>query len=151
MKRRPIRKRQRGGSRLGIHANALKLDAELTDRFCKYVRRGIAPETVADYLRIDRTTFWRWLQLGQTYAENEGQPEEYLVYYAFRQEYLKARARFLMKVTKELLRPDASPKHVKRAVEILRRRDPKQWVAPIRKWEEVMDDDNHQHPDVRYL
>lgn len=142
-------RRQAARQWVGIKAHRLRLSEDLIEEFCALVRDGVAPDTAADKLRVSRTTFRRWLRLGEHFEENEGEPEEYLLYAAFRQSYREARADFLIKLTEESLREDASPRHVRRALEILRRRDAENWCAPAMDRSSMPDE--IPEADMRYL
>ena len=88
------RRRQAALQWRGIKAHRLRLNEELIHDFCELVREGVAPETVADKLRLGRRTYQNWLGRGQQFEENYGEPEEDMIYAAFTQEFREARPVF---------------------------------------------------------
>ncbi len=121
---------------------------EVKDGFCRLIRRGLPPETACDRIGISHSAFWNWIRRARTYDENGGEPEHYRDYSIFARAYRKARSIFLGRMIDEALIKDAEPKHWRRALEILQRRDQGNWAC-----QRGADDDGDDvyDPDDRYL
>lgn len=99
---------------------ALKLDETLIRRFCRIILKGLPLDGCCDYLGINPSTFYAWLDKGKKYLDGGNKPPENKIYGLFVHHIRKAFGRYRLRMN---IRAHKGGRYWVRDVTILERRD----------------------------